>query len=223
MSINVSQIDVEQLKNYLKIVYGFRTLDDPSGDTDFVAGVDSKSIAVSSGIKDKEGNIVRNIIDNSLNLVKVNENGEIEDSIDFDAILTEKEAEELKNAALSASNNTSEDMRCLRNEMYHMKRDMIKAGTLNFDPVYDGFIDPFINDKILYNEESNRVLQYAGFQNRQVVSSPDIRTGVVFLDNVKKYSPDQYTVFVSSDNRALMADKISSVNTASNKLELPDE
>ena len=81
MSINVSQIDVEQLKNYLKIVYGFRTLDDPSGDTDFVAGVDSKSIAVSSGIKDKEGNVIRNIIDNSLNLVKVNENGEIEEKV----------------------------------------------------------------------------------------------------------------------------------------------
>ena len=36
MAISLGQLDLEALKNYLKIVQGFRTVDDKSGDTEFV-------------------------------------------------------------------------------------------------------------------------------------------------------------------------------------------
>ena len=45
MKISLGQLDLEALKNYLKIVHGFRTVNDPSGDTENVAGVPSDFIA----------------------------------------------------------------------------------------------------------------------------------------------------------------------------------
>ena len=56
MTINLSQLDLKALKNYLKIVYGFRTEDDPSGDTIAVDGTPSNFVANASLIKDADGN-----------------------------------------------------------------------------------------------------------------------------------------------------------------------
>jgi hypothetical protein len=55
VTINLSQLDLKALKNYLKIVYGFRTEDDPSGDTVAVDGTPSNFIANASLIKDADG------------------------------------------------------------------------------------------------------------------------------------------------------------------------
>ncbi len=154
MAISLGQIDLEALKNYLKIVQGFRTVEDPSGDTDLVNGIPSDKIAVAAldeagnlliNEVDDEGNkIGRTVVDNALNLARINEDGNLV-IISADDVLTETEGQELKASALTASKNTAEDMRSLRNEMYHLKLDMIKSGSVQYDNVYNGFIDPFIS------------------------------------------------------------------------------
>ena len=48
MAISIGQLDLEALKNYLKIVQGFRTVNDPSIDTENVDGVAAGLIAIAS-------------------------------------------------------------------------------------------------------------------------------------------------------------------------------
>ena len=153
MSISIGQIDLEALKNYLKIVQGFRTVDDPSGDTDLVNGIPSDKIAIAAlneagdlivQGEDEEGKkIGRTIVDNALNLARIDVDGNLV-IINANDVLTESEGQELKATAITASKNTAEDMRSLRNEMYHLKLDMIKSGSVQYNNVYNGFIDPFI-------------------------------------------------------------------------------
>ena len=75
LAISLGQLDLEALKNYLKIVQGFRTIDDPSSDTELVGGVGADSIATVAKDKDgdffvdKEGNNRRDIVNAALSLV----------------------------------------------------------------------------------------------------------------------------------------------------------
>ena len=155
MSISIGQLDLEALKNYLKIVQGFRTIDDPSSDTELVGGVGADSIAIVAKDKDgdffldENGNNRRDIVNAALSLVKQLEDGTME-TVDVAGLLTEDEGLQLKDTALNASTNVADDMKSLRNEMYHLKRDMMRAGALSFDPVYNGFVDPFINGNEVY-------------------------------------------------------------------------
>ena len=221
LAINISQIDLEALKNYLKIVYGFRTVNDPSGDTNYVSGFPADLIAKAA--IDENGDLVfdRTLVENALHLVKKDENGELI-KIDADTVVTEEEAKELKEIALKSSSNTSEDMRCLRNEMYHMKRDMIKAGQLEFDQVYDGFIDPFMEDsEILYDDTTQTVYAYAGYNyTTGGYDDNDIKTGDVTIDNVRDYTEGQYVTLISPDNEAVLVKQITKINPRSGQMTL---
>ena len=154
MSISLGQLDLEALKNYLKIVHGFRTVDDLSGDTEKVDGELAKNIAIVALDETGQNHYYdRNTVENARNLIKLNADGQPE-YISADGVLTDEEGQQLKDSAISAANSTADDMRSLRNEMYHLKRDMIRSGSLAYDPVYNGFIDPFITNMNLHTIES---------------------------------------------------------------------
>lgn len=169
MSINLSQLDLIALKNYLKIVHGFRSSDDPSGDTVAVDGIPSKFIAQASLIQDETGETKlaynKSLVDLAQGLlclnedgsVKMNENGEpvILDANDF---MTDLEGIQHVQQVETTALNVAEDMRTLRNEMYHMKRDMMVTGML--DPatkVCNGLVDPFKNGLIRYINDTQRI------------------------------------------------------------------
>ena len=149
MAISLGQLDLEALKNYLKIVQGFRTVNDPAMDTEHVDGVASNLIAIASIIedqllKDENGKDRRDVINHALNLLRLDEFGE-QTIINANDILTAAEGQGLKDVAQKAAKNTAEDMRQLRNEMYHLKTKMIRSGAVSFDQVYNGWIDPFVH------------------------------------------------------------------------------
>ena len=126
MSISLGQLDLEALKNYLKIVHGFRTVDDLSGDTEKVDGELAKNIAIVALDETGQNHYYdRNTVENARNLMRLNADGQPE-FISADGVLTDEEGQQLKNSAISAANSTADDMRSLRNEMYHLKLDMIK-------------------------------------------------------------------------------------------------
>ena len=134
MAISIGQLDLEALKNYLKIVQGFRTVNDPSIDTENVDGVAAGLIAIASLIdgeliKDENGNGRRDVVNNALNLLRVDEFGG-QTIITADDVLTEEEGQSLKDVSIKAAKSTAEDMRQLRNEMYHLKTKMIKSGAI---------------------------------------------------------------------------------------------
>ena len=137
MAISLGQLDLEALKNYLKIVQGFRTVNDPSKDTEYVDGVEAGLIAVAALLdgqllKDEIGNDRRDVVAHALNLLKINEDG-TQVPMNASEIVTFKDSEELQRVAVQASQNTANDMRSLRNEMYHLKRDMIRTGAMAYD------------------------------------------------------------------------------------------
>ena len=202
MKISLGQLDLEALKNYLKIVQGFRTVNDPSGDTEHVDGIPSNLIAKITTVEDVEVQelLGRNTVDNAMNLVRIREDRTLE-IISSENILTEQEGQKLQDTAIAASKNTSDDMRSLRNEMYHLKRDMIRTGSMAYDPVYDGFIDPFLNGLELCSRDP------------LTVESTEIDSANISEGDIDGYDVNQYV--------ALMAQgQLSSVERITNKIGL---
>ena len=199
MKISLGQLDLEALKNYLKIVQGFRTVSDPSGDTENVAGIPSDLIAVIADVEDSEVQSLlgRSTVNNAMNLVRVKEDKTIE-VISSEDILTEQEGQELQDTAIAASKNTSDDMRSLRNEMYHLKRDMIRTGSMAYDPVYDGFIDPFLNGLELCSRDP------------LTVESTEIDSANISGGDIDSYDVNQYAVLMAQGN-------LSSIERITNK------
>ena len=206
MAISLGQIDLEALKNYLKIVQGFRTIEDPSGDTELVDGISSKKIAIAAldeagnlliQQEDEKGNqIGRTVVNNALNLVRMNQEGQIE-FIKASDVLTMSEGEELKDNALAASQHTAEDMRALRNEMYHLKLDMIKSGSVQYDNVYNGYIDPFISMM------SEQVYEVAPVMLEGIDGNVPVASG----DTIQLYQAGQY-VMLTGDGIVAGLDKL---------------
>lgn len=201
MKISLGQLDLEALKNYLKIVQGFRTVNDPSGDTENVAGVPSNFIAVlPSDLSDEVlQQLGRSTVSNALNLIRINDDDSSVEIIPSDNLLTTEEGQKLQDTAIGAAVNTSNDMRSLRNEMYHLKRDMIKTGSMAYDPVYDGFIDPFINGLELQTIDT------------LIVESTEIDSANISEGNIAGYDIGQYAVLLNQG-------ELTSIEQITNKL-----
>ncbi len=199
MAISLGQLDLEALKNYLKIVQGFRTVHDPSKDTEYVDGIESSLIAVAALLNgqlllDDEGNERRDVVDHAINLLRVDEYGN-QTAINANEIVTFEDSKELQRVAVQASQNTANDMRSLRNEMYHLKRDMIKTGAMAYDPVYDGFIDPFINHlNVFTNDELS-------------VDNVDGANSIAVSGDTSSYRVGQEVAIISQD-KALVVDEL---------------
>lgn len=204
MAISLGQLDLEALKNYLKIVQGFRTVNDPSRDTEYVDGIEASLIAIAALIdgqllKDELGNDRRDVVNHALNLLRINEEGD-QTVIKADEIITKTESKELQNIAVQASRNTANDMRSLRNEMYRLKRDMIRTGAMAYDPVYDGFIDPFINNLNVFTSDELII-------NDTLYDSRFEREGISVSGLVDAYRAGQ-SVAIISKGKALAVDEI---------------
>ena len=198
MAISLGQLDLEALKNYLKIVQGFRTLEDPSKDTEQVFGVDSNLIAVAALLNggllvDENGEERRDVVNYALNLMRIDQDG-FQVPVNANEIITYEDSKELQEVAMHASQNTANDMRSLRNEMYHLKRDMIRTGSLAYDPVYDGFIDPFIDGLTIYTEDELNVLSMDG-NDFEIAGDAEV------------YRVGQCAAFVN-DNKVISVDEI---------------
>ena len=209
MAISIGQLDLEALKNYLKIVQGFRTVNDPSIDTENVDGVAAGLIAIASLIdgeliKDENGNGRRDVVNNALNLLRVDEFGG-QTIITADDVLTEDEGQSLKDVSIKAAKSTAEDMRQLRNEMYHLKTKMIKSGAITFDQVYNGWIDPFIN----YIEDADPM---SGRFTKDAYPCQGINNFVRVDCPAETYRVGQGAVLLSKDGEAIFADTITSID-----------
>ena len=209
MAISIGQLDLEALKNYLKIVQGFRTVNDPSIDTENVDGVAAGLIAIASLIdgeliKDENGNGRRDVVNNALNLLRIDEFGG-QTIITADDVLTEDEGQSLKDVSIKAAKNTAEDMRQLRNEMYHLKTKMIKSGAITFDQVYNGWIDPFVN----YIEDIDPM---SGRFTKDAYPCQGINNFVRVDCPTEIYRVGQGAVLLSKDGEAIFADTITSID-----------
>ena len=215
MAISLGQLDLEALKNYLKIVQGFRTVNDPSIDTENVAGVNAALIAIAAmlngePILDDNGVARRDVVNNALNLLKVDEFGG-QTIITADDVLTEEEGQSLKEVSIQAAKNTAEDMRQLRNEMYHLKTKMIKSGSISYDQVYNGWIDPFVN----YIEDADPM---SGRFTKDAFPCQGVNNFVRVECPTDTYRVGQGAVLLSGEGDPIFADTITTINGSEFKL-----
>ena len=209
MAISIGQLDLEALKNYLKIVQGFRTLEDPSKDTEQVFGVDSNLIAVAALLNggllvDENGEERRDVVNYALNLMRIDQDG-FQVPVNANEIITYEDSKELQEVAMHASQNTANDMRSLRNEMYHLKTKMIKSGAITFDQVYNGWIDPFVN----YIEDIDPM---SGRFTKDAYPCQGINNFVRVDCPTETYRVGQGAVLLSKDGEAIFADTITSID-----------
>ena len=215
MAISLGQLDLEALKNYLKIVQGFRTVNDPSIDTENVAGVNAALIAIAAmlngePILDDNGVARRDIVNNALNLLRVDESGD-QTIITADDVLTEEEGQFLKEVSIQAAKNTAEDMRQLRNEMYHLKTKMIKSGSISYDQVYNGWIDPFVN----YVEDADPM---CGRFTKDAFPCQGINNFIRVDCPADTYRVGQGAVLLSGEGEPIFADTITTIDGSEFKL-----
>ena len=209
MAISLGQLDLEALKNYLKIVQGFRTVNDPSMDTENVDGVAAGLIAIAALVdgqllKDENGKDRRDVVNNALNLLYINDKDE-QVILPANKILTEDKGDKIVGNATEAAKSTAEDMRMLRNEMYHLKTKMIKSGATTFDQVYNGWIDPFIN----YDETMDSMDGRFTKDNYQCKPQDG---AVVVNFPADTYVENQFAVLLANDGTAIYADEITKVD-----------
>ena len=120
MTISLGQLDLEALKNYLKIVQGFRTVNDAAGDTEAVNGTPSKYIAkvADTLINDEDLYEIygRSTVDYALSMLEEVDDG-VYRVITAKDMLTFEEGKSLQETAEKSAQSTANDMKELRNEM----------------------------------------------------------------------------------------------------------
>lgn len=201
--ISLGQLDLLALQQYLEIVVGFRKKDDKAIDVQYVgeyahptvddtddpeamdssrveayqvamAALDSFGKAIAA--QDKDGNLIpeRQTVKNSLML-----NGYTDE--DF---LKLANSETILTDVNQATHNIFDDIRNIKDELYQLKNQLVKTGTIKDSNVYNGFIDCFLeaNKKHTINT-GVKVLAVSGYRVK-VDSLGDLRAEdiVVFED-----------------------------------------
>ena len=162
--ISLGQIDLLALQQYLEIVVGFRRKDDKAIDVSQVGTYQHPTVDQTDDPKEtqtspvlahqtamcvidkdglpvtipaEDGSILipeRNTVMNSLKL----------GGIDASEYLQRVESTTILADVNDATYNISEDIRNLKDELYQLKNQLIKTGTIKDSIVYNGFIDSFI-------------------------------------------------------------------------------
>lgn len=138
--ISPSMLPMKEISQYMDLVYGFGKKTDSSNDTKNVSGTSSELIAIAA--TNEKGALVvdRETVKNSLQL----------GGIDASKYVTTDGAEALLSDTYKVSTNTGNEIKNLRDELYQIKSELVKAGMLKNTECYNGFFDPFKAGKIKY-------------------------------------------------------------------------
>ena len=207
--ISLGQLDLLALQQYLEIVVGFRKKDDKAIDVTNVGSyrcptadktddpteleellVEANQVAMAAldehgmpiAITNNEGVVLipeRNTVMNSQMLGGVPAN-EFLKRVESDSILTDVN---------QATYNISDDIRNLKDELYQLKNQLIKSGTIKDSNVYNGFIDAFVESNPLHTESLGIKVESVVGNTVYVQSVGNLRIGdIVVLENNGEYN-----------------------------------
>jgi hypothetical protein len=203
--ISLGQLDLLALQQYLEIVVGFRKKDDKAldvtnvgtymhptiDDTDDaseteISPVLANQVAMAAldeyglpiAVTDGDGVIIipeRQTVVNALKLGGVDA-ADFLKKVESDAILTDVN---------NATYNMSDDIRNLKDELYQLKNQLIKSGSIKDPNVYNGYIDAFIESKNTHTDNTGVRVEMISGNTAYVESVANLRIGdiVVFENN----------------------------------------
>lgn len=119
---------------------------------------DPSRIAICAGKRNTNGTLDRETVKNALNL-----NGK-----GADEYLDTEDKNELNKTINLINRSHSNEIQLLRDELYHLKAELVKTGHMEDTSVANGFIDGFKNSNIKYNEAETEVETVNGLTVRQV-------------------------------------------------------
>lgn len=207
--ISLGQLDLLALQQYLEIVVGFRKKDDKAidvtnvgtyihptvDDTDDATEVETSPVLANQvamaalddsgfpiAITNNEGVIVipeRNTVMNSLMLNGV-PGEEYLKRVESDSILTDVN---------NATYNISDDIRNIKDELYQLKNQLIKAGSIKDPNVYNGYIDAFMENRNTHTVNTGVIVESVSGKTVVVQSIGNLRIGdIVVLENNEEYN-----------------------------------
>lgn len=180
---SISMLPMEDIAKYLNLVHGFRKKNEISPDTEAVAGIDSKTIAVCA--TDEHGVAIddRKTVENSLKLGG-------RDAADF---LTIDKSDALLTDTYSVSYIAAEEIQAIRDELYQLKGELAKNGYINNSHSYFGFQEAFKNGDIKFIDN---------VITRTINTENNIRVNQVTVEDTSELFPDEYIIIANGGTEA---------------------
>ena len=162
--ISLGQLDLIALQQYFEIVAGFRKKDDKAIDVQYVGEYEHATIDDTDGVAETEKSKVEayQVAIAALDqygwpISYTDENGAIViperqtvlnslmlDGVPATEFLKRVESDTILTDVNQATYNMADDIRNLKDELYQLKNQLVKTGTIKDSNVYNGFIDCFL-------------------------------------------------------------------------------
>ncbi len=203
--ISLGQLDLLALQQYFEIVAGFRKKDDKAIDvtnvgtythptvdeTDKATEVEEspvKANQVAMAALDEYGLPIA--VTNNEGVILVPERNTVLNSMMLGGVKAEDflqrvEAGSILTDVNEATYNIADDIRNLKDELYQLKNQLVKAGTIKDSNVYNGYIDSFIESREKHTVRTGVQVESISGNTAYVKSTGNLRIGdiVVFENN----------------------------------------
>jgi hypothetical protein len=181
--VSLTMLPLEDMANYFEKITGFSKKSQAAEDTKKVGTIDAAKIAVAA--MDEQGNLVddRNTVQNALEL----------GGVAASEYITKDNSSSLLADTHNVSVITAEEIKSIRDELYQMRGELVKAGVVKDTALYNGFQDPFRAESVKYiDTEITRIALADGrstISDITVLDSTDFEVGeyIVIKSGTKKF------------------------------------
>ena len=214
--ISLGQLDLLALQQYFEIVAGFRKKDDKAIDVQYVGEYEHATVndldsptetekspveayQVAMAALDDLGFPISYKDENDI--ITIPERQTVLNSLMLDGIpaaefLRRVESDTILTDVNQATYNMSDDIRNLKDELYQLKNQLIKAGTIKDSNVYNGFIDAFIETSPKHMVDTGVIVTSVSGYSVYVESLGDLITGeIIVLQNGEYYNIQKISYF----------------------------
>lgn len=206
--ISLGQLDLQALQQYLEIVSGFRKAGDTAFDVQYVGSYmhptadNDDDPQKTETTKVRANEVAMAALENGIPVIVTDENGVIvvpeRNTVMNSQMLGGKPAEEympkedaqtLTSYVDKASYGLANDIRNLKDELYQLKNQLAKVGTIQDTNVYNGFIDPFVENNQKHVIKNSALVESVAGTSVYLDSLGDLKIDdIVAFENNGRYN-----------------------------------
>lgn len=199
----IKKIAAKDIEDVTKVV-------DPATGTVTSPGITTPSlIALCAGKKNDNGTLDRNTVQNALKLNGVN----------ADEYLLQEDKELLTKIIEAVSSAHSDEIQLLRDEIYHLKSELVRTGHVEDTFVADGYIDGFKKGNVKYDESKTAIENIVGLNITQSEKIFDKNDWLVVRKDESNEQSNALATVTKESNNDIQLD-ISTANLSVEKTKL---